>query len=258
MKRECFASISKAGGFDLPTTWADARLASVGVASVTVLPEQNLTLLGKTVHCNVLEVVYDDYHARIRKTTNTVRYWIDVRAGLLRQITFSEVLAQGTRDWTVTVERTKTLASLTPPAQQNTTSASPLVGQEAPDFALAANDGSHFQLSALRGKTVVLDFWATWCGPCLEEIPDLEKLQQNASSRTIILGISDDDEPTVREWERKYGRSFRTLVGARGTFDAYGVKPLPTLVMINKQGIVTDFTVGFHLLNELEKITADH
>jgi peroxiredoxin len=136
---------------------------------------------------------------------------------------------------------------------------SELTGKPAPNFDVPNIDGSRVRLADLRGKVVFLSFWATWCGACLEGIPDLEKLQRELlRSDNILLGISDEAASVVDEWLKKYKRSFRTLVDARSAFEAYRIQPTPVLVVINKEGLVVDYVVGFRSENQLRELMAKH
>ena len=129
-----------------------------------------------------------------------------------------------------------------------------MIGKAAPDFELHIADGQTVRLRDLRGKTVLLDFWATWCGACLEEIPIIEKLQVEAKpSEVLILGISDEDAPVVRQWLEENHRSFRTLVEGKKTFEDFGVKPIPAIVVIDARGIITKYVVGFNSERQLRE-----
>src|SRR5208337_4409864 len=78
-----------------------------------------------------------------------------------------------------------------------------LVGNTAPDFTVQDADRK-VTLHDLRGKVVVLNFWATWCPPCVEEMPSLEKLQSNLKDRVVVLAVSvDEDERSYRTFLRK-------------------------------------------------------
>ncbi|MDR2863125.1 MAG: TlpA family protein disulfide reductase [Puniceicoccales bacterium] len=71
----------------------------------------------------------------------------------------------------------------------------PAIGDTAPDFSFTDFDGKKHHLSEFRGKPVLLDVWATWCGPCIQEIPTLRALHEELDKNFIILSISIDDKP---------------------------------------------------------------
>jgi peroxiredoxin len=169
---------------------------------------------------------------------------------LVRRVEFKEKSEQGRRAWTATIEKISIggppAAWLAPTRQAGQSGETAWIGKQAPDFELRTVDGELVHLAALRGKVVVLDFWATWCGSCLEEIPPLEKLQTEAApAKMVILGVSGEDAKAVREWREKNERSFRTLVGAEKTAKDFGVGPMPTLVVIDPQGVIVTYVVGF-------------
>jgi outer membrane lipoprotein-sorting protein len=74
-----------------------------------------------------------------------------------------------------------------------------LIGKKAADFTLKSLDGSQTELSSLRGKVVVLDFWATWCSPCRAELPIVDKLRAEFGDDVLFLGVNDEDSGTVRD-----------------------------------------------------------
>ncbi len=111
-------------------------------------------------------------------------------------------------------------------------------GDLAPDFELQDMDGSSWRLSALRGKVVLLNFWATWCGPCRQEMPHLEKLHQRFSERgLVVLGINDEPLIQAREFLSERGMSYPNLHTPDGqVFRQYGIDALPTSLIIDRQG----------------------
>jgi cytochrome c biogenesis protein CcmG/thiol:disulfide interchange protein DsbE len=117
---------------------------------------------------------------------------------------------------------------------------SPLVGRPAPPFNLPAmGGGSTVNLQSLRGRPVVLNFWATWCGPCLQEHPVL--LQAAAQRRDVqFVGIIFDDKPEqVEKFLRQRGSAYPTLLDEDGSIAiAYGLQGVPETFFIDAQGTV--------------------
>ena len=113
------------------------------------------------------------------------------------------------------------------------------------------------QLKDLRGHTILLAFWATWCTACELEIPTLETLQRDANQSAIVLGITDEDSSVVREWMDKYGRNFRSLIDGKATWDAFGVSGIPVLVVIDRNGIVRGYLQGIIPERSLRRVIAE-
>lgn len=119
----------------------------------------------------------------------------------------------------------------------------------APDFALKDYDGNVVKLSDYKGKVVLLDFWATWCGPCKMEIPGFIKLQQKYRDKGLtIIGISLDQPgwQVVKPFMDEYGINYPIVLGDRNVVMAYGgITGIPTTFVINQQGEVVDKVVGY-------------
>ena len=92
--------------------------------------------------------------------------------------------------------------------------AAPLANAVAPDFTLRSADGRNVRLDELRGQVVLVNFWATWCGPCREEMPRLDTLYQKYhKSGFVLLGVNVDDDPhTALATAAKLGVSFPVLL----------------------------------------------
>ena len=134
-------------------------------------------------------------------------------------------------------------------------------GKPAPEISLTTIDGNEIKLSDLKGKRVLLDFWATWCPPCKKEIPELIKLR-NATSpdEIIIIGISNESKKTISEFGRKVKINY-PLVSAG--LDAnlpspFGnVESIPTLFIIDANGNIENTVVGYHSYEELRKAAVE-
>jgi cytochrome c biogenesis protein CcmG, thiol:disulfide interchange protein DsbE len=117
----------------------------------------------------------------------------------------------------------------------------------APEFALKDMDGKPLTLAGLRGKVVLLNFWATWCGPCREEIPSLIALQKLYKDRLQIVGMltDDDDQAMLRKLIEAEGINYPvTLATPEIRMEYGGIPALPTLFVINSEGRVVQKHVG--------------
>ena len=119
---------------------------------------------------------------------------------------------------------------------------------QAPDFALKDPDGKLVHISDYKGKVVLLDFWATWCGPCKIEIPWFVDLQRKNKDRGFeVLGVSMDEEgwETVKPFLTDLGVNYRVVMGNDATAEMYGgVEALPTTFLIDRAGKIAAVHVG--------------
>ncbi|HOC31962.1 MAG TPA: TlpA disulfide reductase family protein, partial [Armatimonadota bacterium] len=123
------------------------------------------------------------------------------------------------------------------------------VGKSAPDFELPTLDGSPaVKLSNLKGKTVMLDFWATWCPPCRAALPDVNSARKAFADKGFVL-LTINNEPKaddVKAWMKKEGYTFTVLRDMeRKASSAYKVTGIPTNVLIGPDGNVLEYVVGF-------------
>jgi peroxiredoxin len=127
-------------------------------------------------------------------------------------------------------------------------------GSPAPYFQGFAPDGSLVKLSDFRGKVVVLNFWATWCRPCLMEIPELKRLAKSIDGRpAVIVGISAEDDPVwVGNAAAKLGITWPTVIDGMGgpVMRLYGVSGIPQTFLIDANGVIR----GRYMLAEGGKI----
>lgn len=117
---------------------------------------------------------------------------------------------------------------------------SPLVGKPAPPFALkAVGTGATIDLESLRGKPVIVNFWATWCVPCYEEHPTLVANARNLPDVQFIGVVFNDDESKIMRFLAERGTAYPTLLDANGkTAIAYGVGGVPETYFINAAGTI--------------------
>jgi thiol-disulfide isomerase/thioredoxin len=131
----------------------------------------------------------------------------------------------------------------------------PSLPDEAPDFALKTLSGEPVSLSSLRGKTVVLNFWATWCGPCRTEIPWFSKFATE-NPDVVVLGIATDGtEDELRAATAQLGITYPVLRADSATQRAYGVNTIPTTVVVEPDGSVGTVHVGLMTGIQLELAT---
>ncbi len=121
------------------------------------------------------------------------------------------------------------------------------VGDQAPDFDLTADDGTGLRLRDYQGKYVLLNFWATWCPPCVEEMPSLNNLHTSLGDRgLVVLGISvDEDAEVYRQFLASRGVTFPTVRDPERTVSTrYGTFKYPETYLIDRQGNVIRKYVG--------------
>lgn len=123
-----------------------------------------------------------------------------------------------------------------------------LAGQEAPDFALKSASGSNLRLSEYRGDVVMINFWATWCGPCRQEMPLLNDLYARYNRVGFsLLGVNiDDDSGRALEMAEELGVSFPVLFDDRKEVSRlYQVEAMPVTVLVDREGKVRHVHLGY-------------
>jgi len=134
------------------------------------------------------------------------------------------------------------------------------VGEEpgpAPAFELPALDGARVALEDLRGRPVVIDFWATWCPPCVQQIPVLNAFQE-AHPEVAVLGIAVDVQgrKVVAPFAEEHGVRYRVLLGDEGLAQRFGVRGFPTLFVLDREGTVRVTHAGVIAAEALEDALA--
>lgn len=129
------------------------------------------------------------------------------------------------------------------------------MGEAAPPLKLSTLDGQPVSLEAYRGRVVVLNFWATWCGPCRVETPELQAFQTQAGDQVTIIGVNVREPPSVIEpFVNSYALTYPIVLDEAGAATgAYRVTGLPTSVFVDRSGIVRDRVVGPMTRDVLER-----
>jgi len=130
----------------------------------------------------------------------------------------------------------------------------------APQFTLSSLDGKTVAMKDLTNKVVVVDFWATWCGPCREEIPHLNKLYSDFKGRGLeIVGISMDDGPdVVKEFAREFRMEYPLVMGNDELADQFGgIFGFPTTFIIDRKGNIVKKFVGLPPADELSRVVRE-
>jgi len=135
------------------------------------------------------------------------------------------------------------LASVLPSASQSEPR------QKAPNFSLRTSDGRTVELKKLNGKAVVVNFWATWCGPCRAEIPGMIEVYEKYKSKGLeIVGISLDQGgwDQVKPYVQKVRISYPIVIGDGDLADAYGgIEAIPTTFFIDRSGNIIEKHLGY-------------
>jgi cytochrome c biogenesis protein CcmG, thiol:disulfide interchange protein DsbE len=141
---------------------------------------------------------------------------------------------------------------------------SPLVGLPAPDFVLPyvspGEQGKTQRLSDLQGRSVVLDFWASWCAPCRAQTPVLERVAASVGSdKLVVLGVgTSDDRTSITRFMQRSAPEYASVFDDQDVASSlYHVAGLPTLVIIDKQGMVRAVASGLVSERELKQLVAD-
>ncbi|MBT2293003.1 TlpA family protein disulfide reductase [Paenibacillus albidus] len=141
--------------------------------------------------------------------------------------------------------------------QATPVSAGPGAGKPAPAFTLAGNDNNNYTVDGPRDKAVILNFWASWCDPCRQEAPELNRMADKYKDVLDVYGInvtSEDYKPNAERFIKKYKLTFPVMFDLKGeVFAKYNGAVFPTNVFIDKNGVITEIVLGVLSPEDLEK-----
>jgi peroxiredoxin len=113
------------------------------------------------------------------------------------------------------------------------------------DFALPSLDGSKVRLADSAGRVRLIDFWATWCAPCVEEIPMLNDLHRIYAEKGLtVIAISEEDPEAVRKFVTQHGVLYQNLLDDAEVSQKFGVLGLPSTVLVDREGKVVESYFG--------------
>lgn len=241
-----------------------------GLREAKTVGEEKLQIGRRQVDCLVIEAHYTTAPAASQSSDWMRKLWIDrTRNIVLREIQHTKGKTQwgGATSSTIThtftvanvgeqvpgtlftfapPERAKEVIEMKSPPRPATAPrpavsiTSSLVGRDAVAFRLRDLDGNRVDIRALKGKVVLLDFWASWCSPCVAELPHIEKLHKDFKNQgLVVLGLNSEAADDARNFVKKRGYTFPTLVDERGAISMkYGVFTIPQIFIIDRDGKV--------------------
>lgn len=242
------------------------RGAGDGLMAAKTLRNEAIEVGGRSFDCQVIEAQYRPPQGVVDgKVLRT--YWVDPKSMLILREQSTASMKPANVDTPVEVRQViefhqaragmefpATLFMFQPPegaepigaADLNKPASSNFVGNAAPDFTLQDLAGNRVGLADLRGQVVVLDFWATWCGPCRIDMPRIEALHNELKDQGLrVFGVNGEDAQVARAYLDRNGYTFPTLSDPGMTVSRrYEVSAIPTAVVIDKQGNIGAYLQG--------------
>jgi len=216
------------------------------VRDANIARHETLIIDGKPVAVWVVRVTRDQWPAGSLDGAQFAMYRIDKKSFAVRKLTMysateGRIVFYNILKW----DQPMPEAHATQPAASTESGA--ILGREAPDFTLTDTNGKAVHLRDLRGNVVMVDFWATWCGPCRALMPDIQKLHNEyAGKGLVVLGLDVGEElPKVTKFAQEFSYTFKLLLGAEPEVAAkYFVTGYPTTYVIDRRGVIVYREVG--------------
>lgn len=139
---------------------------------------------------------------------------------------------------------------------RTTPATGPLIGNRAPELGLLDLDGNTVRLADLRGQPVIVNFWASWCGPCIEEFPLISQAAEaHAADGLVVVGVVyQDGAEAARDFMERMGASWATVMDPDGTAAGrYGIIGPPDTFFIDPDGIIVGRQIGQLSANDMER-----
>jgi len=242
---------------------------SASVHAARSLRTEKLEVGGAPVECLVVEVELEEQDPGEKRVRT---YWIDPQRHLvLKVVQINKLSGEAANALETEITTTFRKADINPPILDSTFAFEPPadakevaafrtprpaaieIGSEAADFQLKDLEGREIQLKGLRGNVVLLNFWASWCGPCRLEMPVIEKLHQQFHGKGLrVFGVNDEDVDTIRDYVAEHEYSFPTLVDTnQRAMSLYRIRGIPTMVVIDREGKIAQYRLGLSRESDL-------
>ena len=216
-----------------------------------------LGILDALLHLDLYEIGI--FGLQVGESPTEIWLWVDPETHMIVKQRFTVVAEAGSNSLPFIYEITQTEANLDAPAEdrfalseswetvETLGARKPEIGKPAIDFTLSDLEDRQVTLSDLKGKVVLLDFWATWCGPCIQAMPHLQALYDEYKDEgLLVLGVNQEEPHLPKAFKEENGYTFPTLKNGAKAFLRYQITGIPTTYVINREGALAAKFVGYN------------